>query len=107
MDQVIRHIATFEDDVIGFYIYNNKSDRSSLYNGVFSQASSLNGVAGNTSGAIHIDKYWIDGVSVGGVQSSSTITVQELGKKIDFVINYNSNGTILTKNYSFVGTITQ
>ena len=98
---------TFEDDVIGFYIYNNKSDRSSLYNGVFSQASSLNGVAGNTSGAIHIDKYWIDGVSVGGVQSSSTITVQELGKKIDFVINYNSNGTILTKNYSFVGTITQ
>ena len=98
---------TFEDDVIGFYIYNAESDRSSLYNGVFSQASSLNGFARNPSSAIHIDKYWIDGVSVGGVQSSSTITVQELGKKIDFVINYNSNGTILTKNYSFVGTITQ
>lgn len=50
---------------------------------------------------------YINVESVGGVQSSSTITVQELGKKIDFVINYNSNGTILTKNYSFVGTITQ
>lgn len=50
---------------------------------------------------------YINGENIGGVQLSSTITVQEDGKKVDFKIDYNSNGTTLTKNYSFVGTITQ
>lgn len=95
------------NDTIGVWFNSNKADVTQLYDGTYNNVTNgLGGIVANAT-KVYVEKFDINGNNVGGVQSSSTITVQEDGKKVDFVINYNSKGTILTKNYSFVGTITQ
>lgn len=96
------------NDTIGVWFNSTLGNVTQLYNGTYSHVTNgVGGIVTNASTKVYVEKFHINGENIGGVQSSSTITVQESGKKIDFVINYNSKGTILTKNYSFVGTITQ
>lgn len=95
------------NDTIGVWFNSTTTDVTQLFDGTYNNVTNgMSGIAANTK-KVYVEKFDINGENIGGVQLSSTITVQESGKKIDFKIDYNSSGTILTKNYSFVGTITQ
>lgn len=111
-DSEYTHLRYYEytdgNDTIGVWFNSIKPDVTQLFDGTYSHVTNgVSGIVSNASTKVYVEKFDINGESVGGVQSSSTITVQESGKTIDFKIDYNSNGTILTKSYSFVGTITQ
>lgn len=80
---------TSGDDVIGFTIFNNKSDRTSLYDGTYNHVSSLNSLIMNQGSAIVIDKVVIDGVDNGGAQSSSTLKVEGSGATVTLKLDYN------------------
>ena len=93
-------------DVVGFWMFNNKSDKRSLYDGNYTQASSLNGIVYNPSSAIHIDSFILDGVNNGGVQTTSTMVVSDNGANVTLNLDYNViNEGVQSKTYVFSGTI--
>lgn len=91
---------TSGDDVIGFTLFNNKSDKKSLYDGTYQQVSSLNSLIMNQSTSVCIDKVVIDGVNNGGAQGSSTLVISENGTKITLNLDYNViNEGVQTRQY--------
>ena len=89
---------TAGEDVIGFWIYNNHSDRTLLYDGTYTNVNSLNTLAYNTGSAFYIDEVVIDGVNNGGAQLSSTLTIE--GDKIVLNLDYNVIGDgVQTRQY--------
>ena len=88
------------DDVIGFTMFNNKSDKKSLYDGTYQQVNSLNTLVMNQATSVYIDKVVIDGVNNGGAQSSSTLVISENGSKITLNLDFNVIGEgVKTRTY--------
>lgn len=104
---------TSDNDVIGFWIFNNKSDKSSLYDGTYTNGTSLNHVAYNTSSGVFIEDVTIDGVYIsrtnnGGSQTSSTIVVAEQGGNVTINLDYVDEYAVAhSRTYTFSGTITK
>ena len=104
---------TSGNDVIGFWIFNNKSDKSSLYDGTYTNGTSLNHVAYNTSSGVFIEDVTIDGQYIsrtnnGGSQTSSTIIVAEQGGNVTINLDYvDEYATLHSRTYTFSGTITK
>ena len=102
---------TSGNDVIGFWIFNNKSDKSSLYDGTYTNGTSLNHVAYNTSSGVFIEDVTIDGQYIsrtnnGGSQTSSTIVVAEQGGNVTINLDYvDEYATSHSRTYTFSGTI--
>ena len=102
---------TSDNDVIGFWIFNNKSDKSSLYDGTYTNGTSLNHVAYNTSSGVFIEDVTIDGVYIsrtnnGGSQTSSTIVVAEQGGNVTINLDYVDEYAVAhSRTYTFSGTI--
>ena len=95
---------TSGDDVIGFTLFNTKSDKKSLYDGTYQQVSSLNTLIQNQSTSVCIDKVVIDGVNNGGAQGSSTLVISENGTKITLNLDYNViNEGVKTRTYTCNG----
>ena len=100
-------------DVIGFWIYNNKSDKLYLYDGTYTNGTSLNHIAYNPSSGVFIENVTIDGQYVSrtnnaGAQTSSTIEVSDQGghvvNNLDYVDEY---AVAHSRTYTFSGTITK
>ena len=102
---------TSGNDVIGFWIFNNKSDKSYLYDGTYTNGTSLNYVAYNTSSGVFIEDVTIDGQYIsrtnnGGSQTSSTIVVAEQGGNVTINLDYvDEYATSHSRTYTFSGTI--
>lgn len=98
---------TSGSDVVGFYIFNNKSDKKSLYDGTYTHsATGLNGVAYNPASQIYIEKVVIDGVDNGGAQASSTLVVTNSGANVELSLDYNVIGEgVKNRKYVFAGSI--
>ncbi len=102
---------TSGNDVIGFWIFNNKSDKSSLYDGTYTNGTSLNHVAYNPSSGVFIADVTIDGQYIsrtnnGGSQTSSTIVVAEQGGNVTINLDYvDEYATSHSRTYTFSGTI--
>lgn len=102
---------TSGNDVIGFWIFNNKSDKSSLYDGTYTNGTSLNHVAYNTSSGVFIEDVTIDGQYIsrtnnGGSQTSSTIVVADQGGNVTINLDYvDEYATSHSRTYTFSGTI--
>lgn len=101
---------TSGNDIIGFWIYNDKSDKSILYDGTFTNGTSLNNVAFNPSSAVFIEDVTIDGKYIsrannGGSQTSSTIVVTN-GNNVTINLDYVDEYAVTHScTYTFNGTI--
>ena len=101
---------TSGNDIIGFWIYNNKSDKSILYDGTFTNGTSLNHVAYNPSSGVFIEDVTIDGKYIsrtnnGGSQTSSTIVVTN-GNNVTINLDYVDEYAVAHScTYTFNGTI--
>lgn len=102
---------TSGNDVIGFWIYNNKSDKSSLYDGTYTNGTSLNHIAYNTSSGVFIENVTIDGQYISrtnnaGAQTSSTIVVANQGSNVTINLDYVDDYAVSkSRTYEFNGTI--
>lgn len=102
---------TSGEDVIGFWIYNNKSDKHYLYDGTYTNGTSLNHIAYNTSSGVFIENVTIDGQYVSrtnnaGAQTSSTIEVSEQGGHVVINLDYVDDYAVSeSRTYEFNGTI--
>jgi hypothetical protein len=98
-------------DVIGFWIYNNKSDKTSLYDGTYTNGTSLNHIAYNTSTGVFIENVTIDGQYISrtnnaGAQTSSTIVVEEQGGHVVINLDYVDDYAVSkSRTYEFNGKI--
>ena len=98
---------TSGNDVIGFWMNNNKSSNTTMNDGTYTNnKGGLNKVAGNAS-TIYIDKNVIDGENKGGVQNTSKMVVSNNGGHIEFKLEYwdTSVQAFVIKEYVFDGTI--
>lgn len=101
---------TSGNDIIGFWIYNNKSDKSVLYDGTFTNGTSLNHVAYYPSSGVFIEDVTIDGKYIsrannGGSQTSSTIVVTN-GNNVTINLDYVDEYAVTHScTYTFNGTI--
>jgi hypothetical protein len=102
---------TSGEDVIGFWIYNNKSDKHSLYDGEYTNGTSLNHIAYNPGSGVFIENVTIDGQYVSrtnnaGAQTSSTIVVEEQGGHVVINLDYVDEYAVSkNRTYEFNGTI--
>ena len=102
---------TSGEDVIGFWIYNNKSEKSSLYDGTYTNGTSLNHVAYYPSSGVFIENVTIDGQYISrtnnaGAQTSSTIVVEEQGGHVVINLDYVDDYAVSkNRTYEFNGTI--
>lgn len=100
-------------DVIGFWIYNNKSDKHYLYDGTYTNGTSLNHIAYNPSSGVFIENVTIDGQYVSrtnnaGAQTSSTIEVSDQGGHVVINLDYVDEYAVAhSRTYTFSGTITK
>lgn len=100
-------------DVIGFWIYNNKSDKLYLYDGTYTNGTSLNHIAYNPSSGVFIENVTIDGQYVSrtnnaGAQTSSTIEVSDQGGHVVINLDYVDEYAVAHScTYTFSGTITK
>ena len=100
-------------DVIGFWIYNNKSDKLYLYDGTYTNGTSLNHIAYNPSSGVFIENVTIDGQYVSrtnnaGAQTSSTIEVSDQGGHVVINLDYVDEYAVAhSRTYTFSGTITK
>ena len=102
---------TSGEDVIGFWIYNNKSDKSSLYDGTYTNGTSLNHIAFNPGTGVFIENVTIDGQYISrtnnaGAQTSSTIVVEKQGGHVVINLDYVDDYAVSkNRTYEFNGTI--
>ena len=102
---------TSGQDVIGFWIFNNKSDKHYLYDGEYTNGTSLNHVAYNTSSGVFIENVTIDGQYIsrtnnGGSQTSSTIVIANQGGSVKINLDYVDDYAVTkSRTYEFNGTI--
>lgn len=102
---------TSGQDVIGFWIYNNKSDKHYLYDGEYTNGTSLNHIAYNPGSGVFIENITIDGQYVSrtnnaGAQTSSTIVVENQGGNVVINLDYVDDYAVLkSRTYTFNGTI--
>lgn len=98
---------TSGNDVIGFWMFNNKSDKRSLYDGTYTHASNgLNGIIYNQATKIYIEDVVINGQDIDGAQASSTMVVSNNGGKVELNLDYNAiNEGVKSVAYLFEGTI--
>ena len=102
---------TSGNDVIGFWIFNNKSDKHYLYDGEYTNGTSLNHVAYNTSSGVFIENVTIDGQYVSrtnnaGAQTSSTIVIANQGGSVKINLDYVDDYAVMkSRTYEFNGTI--
>ena len=98
-------------DVIGFWIYNNKSDKHYLYDGTYTNGASLNHIAYNPSSGVFIENVTIDGQYISrtnnaGSQTSSTIVVSDQGGHVVINLDYVDEYAVSkSRTYEFNGTI--
>lgn len=106
-DYLCYYELTSGNDVVGFWAFNNKSDKKSLYDGTYTHsASGLGGVLYNQSTMIYIEKFILDGVDNGGVQATSEMVVSGSGANVTLKLDYNViNVGVQSKTYTFSGTI--
>ena len=103
---------TSGNDIIGFWIFNNRADKLSLYDGTYTNGTSLNHVAYNTSSGVFIENVTIDGKYIsrtnnGGSQTSSTIVVTN-GNNVTINLDYVDEYAVAHSCvYTFNGAITQ
>lgn len=103
-DMYCYYEITYSDDVIGFWMFNNKSDKTNLYDGTYNHVIGLADLARNTSTAIQIEKVVIDGVNNGGAQASSTLVVEGNGANVTLTLDYNVvNEGVKTRKYTCKG----
>ena len=97
-DMFCYYQITSGSDVVGFWLFNNKSDKTSLYDGTYTNVNSLNTLASNTGSAFYIDQVIIDGVENGGAQTTSTLTIE--GNNITLNLDYNVIGEgVMNREY--------
>ena len=98
-------------DVIGFWIFNNKSDKHYLYDGTYTNGTSINHVAYNTSSGVFIEDITIDGQYISrtnncGAQASSSIVISNQGGHVVINLDYVDGGAeVKSRTYEFNGTI--
>ncbi|MBO7235302.1 MAG: hypothetical protein J6V05_01780 [Alistipes sp.] len=109
-DMYCYYELTSGNDIIGFWIYNDKSDKSMLYDGTFTNGTSMNHVAYYPSSGVFIEDVTIDGKYIsrtnnGGSQTSSTIVVTN-GNNVTINLDYVDEYAVAHScTYTFNGTI--